>query len=51
MKIKTIAFMFMGPFSLFAQTARIKIDISRTIGEIDPKIYVYLWSLFNLTEE
>jgi alpha-N-arabinofuranosidase len=24
---------------LFAQTAKIKIDVSRTIGEIDPKIY------------
>ena len=27
------------PFSLFAQTAKIKIDVDRTIGEIDPKIY------------
>jgi alpha-N-arabinofuranosidase len=27
------------PFSLLAQTARIKIDVDRTIGEIDPKIY------------
>ncbi|MBN2092623.1 alpha-N-arabinofuranosidase [candidate division KSB1 bacterium] len=26
-------------FSLFAQTAKIKIDVDRTIGEIDPKIY------------
>lgn len=26
-------------FSLSAQTARIKIDVDRTIGEIDPKIY------------
>jgi alpha-L-arabinofuranosidase len=27
------------PSLLFAQTAKIKIDIERTIGEIDPKIY------------
>lgn len=27
------------PFSLFAQNAKIKIDIDRNIGEIDPKIY------------
>lgn len=27
------------PFSISAQTAKIKIDIDRTIGEIDPKIY------------
>jgi alpha-N-arabinofuranosidase len=27
------------PVSLFAQTAKIKIDIDRIIGEIDPKIY------------
>jgi len=27
------------PFLLSAQTAKIKIDIERTIGEIDPKIY------------
>ena len=27
------------PFSLIAQTAKIKIDIDRTIAEIDPKIY------------
>src|SRR4030095_4937037 len=27
------------PLLLFAQTAKIKIDIDRTIGEIDPKIY------------
>ena len=24
---------------VFAQTARIKIDVTRTVGEIDPKIY------------
>jgi alpha-L-arabinofuranosidase len=27
------------PFTIFAQTATIKIDIDRTIGEIDPNIY------------
>jgi alpha-L-arabinofuranosidase len=27
------------PFPIFSQTAKIKIDIDRTIGEIDPKIY------------
>ena len=27
------------PVVLFAQTAKIKIDVDRTIGEIDPKIY------------
>lgn len=27
------------PSSLFAQTAKIKIDVERSIGEIDPKIY------------
>ncbi len=27
------------PFLLFAQNAKIKIDVNRTIGEIDPKIY------------
>ncbi len=26
-------------FSVFAQTARIKIDVERTIGEIDPRVY------------
>jgi alpha-N-arabinofuranosidase len=31
--------LFALPFKLFAQTAKIKIDIDRTIGEIDPKIY------------
>ena len=27
------------PFFVFAQHAKIKIDVNRTIGEIDPKIY------------
>ena len=27
------------PLSLFAQNAKIKIDITREIGDIDPKIY------------
>jgi alpha-N-arabinofuranosidase len=31
--------LFALPFSLQAQTAKIKIDINRTIGEIDPNIY------------
>jgi len=39
MKIKIVVFALILPFSLLAQTARIKIDIERTIGEIDPKIY------------
>ena len=34
------------PLSLSAQTAKIKIDVDRTIGEIDPKIYgVFMYSL------
>ena len=32
-------FLLVLPFSLFAQTAKIKIDVDRSIGEIDPKIY------------
>ena len=31
--------LFVIPSGLFAQTAKIKIDIDRTIGEIDPRIY------------
>ena len=30
---------FAFSFSVFAQTAKIKIDVTRTVGEIDPKIY------------
>lgn len=39
--MKTLFFtlLFAFSFSLFAQTAKIKIDVDRTIGEIDPKIY------------
>jgi alpha-N-arabinofuranosidase len=37
---KLLVFLLLAPYSsLFAQTAKIKIDIERTIGEIDPKIY------------
>lgn len=39
MKRLFIALLLALPFSLFAQNAKIKIDIDRTIGEIDPKIY------------
>ena len=30
---------FVFSFSVFAQTAKIKIDVNRTVGNIDPKIY------------
>jgi len=36
---KTTFLLLFAPFLLNAQTAKIKIDIDRTIGEIDPKIY------------
>jgi alpha-N-arabinofuranosidase len=39
LKIKIMALMFVLSSSMMAQTAKIKIDIDRTIGEIDPKIY------------
>jgi alpha-L-arabinofuranosidase len=39
MKKLFIVSLFVSSFSLFAQTATIKIDVNRTIGEIDPKIY------------
>ena len=39
MKKLIITSLFALSFSLFAQTAKIKIDVDRTIGEIDPKIY------------
>ncbi len=39
MKTKLIAFLLFVPFTLFAQTAKIKIDTERKIGEIDPNIY------------
>lgn len=37
-KLYVILFILISP-SLFAQTAKIKIDIDRKIGEIDPEIY------------
>jgi alpha-N-arabinofuranosidase len=39
MKKLLIISLFALSFSLSAQTAKIKIDVDRTIGEIDPKIY------------
>ena len=36
---KLIFFLSFLPFILFAQTAKIKIDVNRTVGEVDPKIY------------
>jgi hypothetical protein len=38
MKIVFFILLFVLPFSSFAQAAKIKIDVDRTIGEIDPKI-------------
>ena len=39
MKRLFLSLLLVLPVSLFAQTAEIKIDIDRTIGNIDPKIY------------
>ena len=39
MKKLLFTLLIVFPFSLNAQTAKIKIDIDRTIGNIDPKIY------------
>ena len=39
MKKLFFALLFVLPFTVFAQTAKIKIDVDRTIGEIDPNIY------------
>jgi alpha-L-arabinofuranosidase len=39
MKIFFFALLFAFPITLSAQTAKIKIDIDRTIGQIDPRIY------------
>ncbi len=39
MKKILISFPSFIPLLLFAQTATIKIDVTRTIGEVDPKIY------------
>jgi alpha-N-arabinofuranosidase len=39
MKKLFVTLLLMFSCSMFAQTAKIKIDVGRTIGEIDPKIY------------
>jgi alpha-N-arabinofuranosidase len=39
MKNNFLCLLLALPFILSAQTAKIKIDVDRTIGEIDPKIY------------
>jgi alpha-N-arabinofuranosidase len=39
MKKSLFTLMLAVPFVLSAQTAKIRIDVDRTIGEIDPKIY------------
>jgi alpha-N-arabinofuranosidase len=39
MKKMIFTLLFIIPFLSFAQTAKIKIDVDRTLGEIDPKIY------------
>ena len=39
MKKLTITILLLLPLCLFGQTATIKIDIDRTVGVIDPKIY------------
>ena len=39
MKKLLFILLFAVSFSLLAQTAKIKIDVNRTVGEIDPKIY------------
>ena len=39
------------PLFLYSQTAKIKIDVDRIIGEIDPKIYGVFWSPLSLEEE
>jgi alpha-L-arabinofuranosidase len=39
MKSLLLILNFVIPFFAFAQNAKIKIDVNRTIGEIDPKIY------------
>ena len=39
MKKLLFAFLIALSFSVFAQSAKIKIDVTRTIGKIDPKIY------------
>ena len=39
MKKLLVVLLIAFPFLLFSQTAKIKIDVTRTIGMIDPKIY------------
>jgi alpha-L-arabinofuranosidase len=39
MKRLFFALFLLFPIALLAQTAKIKIDIDRTIAQIDPKIY------------
>ena len=39
MKKLFFALLLALPYFVSAQTAKIKIDIDRTVGEIDPKIY------------
>ena len=39
MKKLLFVFLLVSSLPVFAQTAKIKIDITRTIGEVDPKIY------------
>lgn len=46
MTISCIIVLF--PFFIRAQTAKIKIDVNRMIGQIDSKSMACLWSLFRL---
>jgi alpha-N-arabinofuranosidase len=39
MKRVLLVFQLFLPIALIAQTAKIKFDIERVIGEVDPKIY------------
>ena len=39
MKRLLVTLVVLPSYFLFAQNAKIKIDIERTIGEIDPRIY------------
>ena len=39
MKKLIFVILFALPLSLFAQTAKIKIEVDRTVGKIDPNIY------------
>ncbi|WP_199898530.1 hypothetical protein [Prolixibacter bellariivorans] len=39
------------PLFLSAQTAKIRIDVDRTIGKIDPNIYGVFMELSTLTEQ